>query len=550
MDIGLFGSDLWKTALDKYAEVTGLSVTLFGVDEREVLSSERLTPLVALLQESGFDPGLYAECARRCLSQTDARPAVVVTETHFLTVVGTSLALEGTIVGAAVAGYAIAGFSQVTAVQRWAQASGVPFERLWDIARRQSPVPERRLKLHGELLQILGDALLRENHRTRLYEDSMVRLQMAAAVKDDFLAVLSHELRTPLAPITSWANVLKVTKSMEHVHKAAEAIERNAMLQARMIDDLLDVDRISRDKIELDLGLLELSGVIGAAVETSTSEIEKKGIRVEVVYPGEVLCVEGDTGRLQQVFRNILTNAVKFTPAGGAIHVSLGREGGSARVAVADTGRGIEPEFLPFMFEMFRQQERGTRREYGGMGIGLGVVKRLVELHGGTVSAASAGAGQGAEIVVLLPLAIAAPAIPDPVAPALPASTLAGLSVLVIEDSEDARESLSELLQVLGARVSVARDGREALDRIADAAPDLVLCDLRMPRMDGFEFMHEFLRGSASVHPPVVAMSGFTSDEDRKRTREAGFEGHIAKPFGRADIVAAVGAAFSQRTRH
>ncbi|MDQ2942841.1 MAG: hypothetical protein M3R21_04125, partial [Candidatus Dormibacteraeota bacterium] len=238
MHDNLFTSDLWKPALDKYAEVTRLTVKLFSVDERAVLATVHPTPLDALFREYGFDPGLFGECARRCLSQTELRPAVVVAESHGLTVVGTSLVLEGAIVGAAVAGYAFAGFSQVVAVQRWAQSAGVPFDGLWNIARRQPPVPERRLKLHGELLQVLGDELLRENYRTRQYEDAVVELQAAAAAKDEFLAVLSHELRTPLAPIVGWASVLKKSKNKEHVQRAAEAIERNALLQSRMVDDL------------------------------------------------------------------------------------------------------------------------------------------------------------------------------------------------------------------------------------------------------------------------------------------------------------------------
>ena len=549
MDDGLFGSDLWKPALDKYAEVTGLTVELFGVDERAVLATVHPTPLVALFREYGSDLGLFVECARRCLSQTDARPAVVVAESHGLMVVGTSLVLESAIVGAAVAGYAFAGFSQVAAVQRWAQSAGVPFDRLWNIARGQSPVPARRLKLHGELLQVLGDALLRENYRTRQYEETVVELQAAAAAKDEFLAVLSHELRTPLAPIVSWAGVLNNSKSLEHVHRAAEAIERNALLQSRMIDDLLDVNRISRGTVSLDLGIHELSGLIRAAVETCAHDVEKKSIRMELVYPAKALVVEGDSDRLQQVFRNILSNAVKFTPGGGSIRVTLSRDGHSARIVVADTGVGIAPEFLPFVFEMFRQQEEGTRREYGGLGIGLALVKRLVELHKGTVSADSTGTGAGTELTIRLPLVVETPLLLEaaPVGAAPSASELAGLSILVVEDSDDVREALRTLLQLHGAKVSVARDGREALDMIEDVAPDLVLCDLRMPRMDGFEFMRELLRGPGPVHPPVVAMSGLASDADRKRTRDAGFEGHIGKPFGEAAVVAAVGAALTHR---
>jgi signal transduction histidine kinase/CheY-like chemotaxis protein len=545
VDVSLFGSDLWKPALDKYAEATGLTVELFGVDGRVVLGSDHLTPLVALFREYGFEPGLFAECARRCVSQTTDRPAVAVAESHGLTVVGTSLLLEGTIVGAAVAGYALAQFSQVPAVQRWAKFAGVPFDKLWNIARGQAPVPARRLMLHGELLQVLGDALLRENYRTRQYEETAVKLRAADAAKDQFLAVLSHELRTPLAPILGWASHLKKNQSPEQVRRAAEAIERNVLIETRMVEDLLDVNRIAHGTVRLDLEIVDLPALVRAAAETSAEELEKKAIRLGFSNAGEPLLVEGDEGRLQQVFRNIFSNAVKFTPAGGNVRVTLSREADSARVVVADTGKGIAPEFLPFVFDIFRQQEQGIRRDHEGLGIGLSLVKKLTELHKGTVSVASAGAGRGTEVTVRLPLAVEIPDSDEAasVQAGRSASALAGLSVLVVDDVEDVRENLRALLQHLGAEVSVARDGREGLDMIQDADPDLVLCDLRMPRMDGYEFIHQLHREASSAHLPVIAVSALASDADRQRTREAGFAAHIKKPFDVATIVAAVQAA-------
>jgi hypothetical protein len=544
VDDGLFGSELWKQALDKYAEVTGLSVELFGVEGQTVLGPVHPTPLVALFRDYGFEPGLFGECARRCLSQTNPRPAVVATESHGLTVIGTSLVLEGAIVGAAVAGYALAGFSQVAAVQRWAKSAGLPFDRLWDIARRQPPVPERRLMLHGELLQVLGDALLRENYRTRL-----LQLQAIAAAKDEFLAMLSHELRTPLAPILGWASILKKNESPEKVRRAAEAIERNVRLQSRMVDDLLDMNRIAQGKMGLDLEIFELPALVRAALETSAQDIEKKKIRVDFVDAGEPVFVEADASRLQQVFGNILSNAVKFTPAGGSIRITLSREADSARVVVADTGAGIAPEFLPFVFDIFRQQEQGTRRGLEGLGIGLALVKRLTEAHQGTVSVTSAGAGRGTEVTVRLPLAAKSPDLDEAASPQADSGTLplAGLSILVVEDSDDTRESLRALLQHLGAEVSLACDGREALDMMKQGVkPDVVLCDLLMPRMDGFEFIREL--EDRPVHPPVIAVSGLASEMSRRRTREAGFDGHIKKPFDEAAIVQAVAAVIGSRS--
>ena len=548
MDAELFGSDLWKPALDKYAEATGLSVELFGADGAPVLNSKFPTPLVGLFREYGFEPGLFAECARRCLEQTVPRPAVLVEPQHGMTVVGASLALEGNIVGVAVAGYALARFPEVAGAQRWAASARVPFQRLWEVVRRLPPVPERRLLLHGELLKVLGDALLRENHRTRQYEEIVVKLKRASAAKDTFLAVLSHELRTPLAPIAGWASVLKNAGSPEQVQRAARAIERNAFTQSRMIDDLLDVTRIAHGTMAIQLEFLELSACIHAALETLGQDIQKKSIRVDVADAGESLFVKGDAGRLEQVFRNILANAVKFTPQRGCIRVALARVGADAQVVVADTGRGIAKEFLPFVFDIFRQQESGTRREYAGLGIGLALVKKLIELHNGTISVSSAGDGCGTEVAIRLPLVAeisGADAVPPAEHPG--PMSLAGISILVVDDIQDVREILQAHLQGLGAEVALASDGREALDMIREPAPDLILCDLVMPRMDGFEFIAELQRAKPFSRPPVVAVSALASDIDRQRMRDAGFEAHLKKPYTDAALVAVVAGALSRR---
>ncbi len=540
MNNDLFGSERWNPALDKFTEATGLSVEVFGARGQIILHPPRLSPLDALFREYGFEPGLFAECASRCLRQTVARPALFVAEAHGLTVVGTTLPFEGEILGVAVAGYALARFSQVPLVQRWAKQTGVPFERLWGIVRQQAPVPERRLKLYGELLQVLGDALLREAYRTQQYKDMADKLKAAAAAKDEFLAVVSHELLSPLTPITGWASVLKKAETLEQVHRAAEAIEHNALLQSRMVEDLIDLNRVARDRMALELETLDLSALVRRVLESSVQILETKTLDLQIVEAGEPLPVHGDADRLEQVFGNILSNAVKFTPAGGSIRVTLGREADSARVVVADTGKGIAPDFLPFVFDIFRQQTQGTHRGKEGLGIGLSLVKKLVELHKGTVSIASAGLGRGTEVSVRLPLTARLPQPVDMTTAAEPARPFAGLSVLVVEDLEDSRESLRALLQGLGATVYVVRDAREGLDRVLHGArPHVVLCDLLMPGMDGFEFMRGVEQMPA--HPPVIAMSSLVGS--RERSREAGFEGHIRKPYDEAAVIAAVRAA-------
>src|SRR5688572_17257895 len=542
-----FGSDSWRTALDKYAEATGLTVRLYGADAEVALDSTHITPLVALFRKHDFDPGLFDACARRCLTQTYSRPLVFADEQHGLTVIGTSLVLEDAVVGAAVAGYALAEFPNAPAVQRWAQSTRLPFYRLWEIMRKKSPVSERRLMLHGDLLKVLGDALLREGYRTQQYQDAVSKLKAAAAAKDDFLAVLSHELRAPLAPIVGWAGVMKKSESLEHVRAAAEAIERNALLQSRMVDDLLDTSRIAHRSISLDLQTQDLSALLRAAVEMSTQEIRKHAIRLEFTDSPQPLFVRGDAGRLQQVFRNIISNAVKFTPSEGNIRIAISGGGGEvAQVTIADSGVGITPEFLPFVFDIFRQQEQGLRRKYDGLGIGLSLVKQLTELHQGTVAISSAGIGTGTEVTIRLPLiAETADRLDRPAESGLAAAQLTGLSILVVEHSEDAREFLRILLERLGATVSTARDGAEALDTTLYFAADVVLCDVRLPRMDGYEFIRELRQ--RPVHPPVVAISGLASEDDLRRAREAGFHAHIKKPFDATAVIAAVEAAVHYR---
>lgn len=546
-ETALLNGAAWMPALEKYGAVTHLTVALFGVDERIVCGPVPSTPLFALFDEYGFAPGILAECAHNCLQQTGTRPAVLVAQSYGLAVVGTSLLVEEKIVGAAVAGYALVDFTQASAIERLARQTGVPFRRLWDVARQQQPVPKRRLILHGELLQVLGDTILLENYRTRQYEATAMRLKKEMTAKDEFLAVVSHELRTPLTPILGWVRILKETgDSPANRQKAAASIERNALLQLKLVDDLLDLNRVIRDNVPLDIGVHDLSDVLRSVLDTLADTAASKQIDVEFVETSERLTVDGDGGRLQQIFTNVLSNALKFTPTSGRVRVIATREIDTAIVRITDSGNGIAPTFMPHIFDMFRQQEDGTRRRHAGLGIGLAVVKRLVELHRGDVEITSNGAGQGTEVTIRLPVthdvdgaggdAVQQEAIP-----------LSDLTILLVEDVEDSLDATRILLEVLGASVVVARDGLEALDVMAVTRPDLVLCDLRMPRMDGFEFLRELCRIQGPDHPPVVAVSGLVSKRDHERTEAAGFEGHLHKPFDDTALVSAVRATLQHR---
>ena len=545
----LFDSGTWSAALEKFGAVTGLTVSVYGLDGRVACGPLHLTPLFALFARYGYDPGILADCARRCLAQVLDRPAVVVAPEYGLAVVGTSLVLEGETVGAAVAGYALVDFSHSTAIEQLAREAGVPLRELWDIARMAAPMPERRLVVQGELLNVLGDAILRENYRTRQYESTAARLVDESATKDDFLAMLSHELRTPLTPIRAWARMLKMgAHDPARSLRAADVIERNAVLQTRLVDDLLELNRASRGTSALVLKVHDLADILRSATEAIVPDALEKGIALDVEDPRASLYAEVDRDRVEQIFRNVLSNAVKFTPTGGRISVRIASDAGSAVITIRDTGEGITAEFLPVAFDQFRQQERGTRRRHSGLGIGLALVKQLTELHAGHVTIASDGAGRGAEVTVRLPLT----SVRDSVQPPLPDDALpdlSGLRMLVVDDQHDTAVALQLLLEESGADVRIASDGVEGLEQALSGAIDLVLCDLRMPLMDGYEFMRSLRQARPDGAPPVIATSGFASSADHLRTEAAGFVGHVDKPFDMRRLAAALENAIGHRAK-
>lgn len=531
----LFSRDLWQSALEKYAGVTGLTVRLYAREARLVYGPVNPSRLAALLGGAGYDPGL-AGCARECL---DGGTDLVVRRRHGLAMVAAPLALAGATVGCTVTGYALTQAPEATAARQLGEESGVEPDAVWAALRAERPVPERRLVLCAELLRVLGEALVRERERARQHEELTQGLAEAAGARDRLLAVLSHELRTPLAPILAWAQVLRQERDETRVRRAAEVIERNARLEGALVEDLLDLSRLTQGEPVLERRGHDLAAIVGAAIQAAEPAARDKGVRLEGPESARGLPVEGDAGRLGRVFWSLLSNAVKFTPEGGRVRVTLEADEGEAVVRVRDTGVGIAPEFLPFVFDVFGQADRESRRLHGGLGVGLALAKRFTELHGGRIEVASAGIGRGAEVSVRLPLL---PAAGRRVAPEGSAdeSGLHGLAVLLVEDSPDTREATQLMLELLGARVLLACDGAEALAVLQTEAPDVVLCDLRMPRMDGFELIRRLRQDPRHAHRPAVSVSGFTSAADRQRSRDAGFDDHLGKPFDTAVLVSAL----------
>jgi signal transduction histidine kinase len=377
---------------------------MYGRDGNVARVPINVTPLFGLFQDIGYQPGIFGNCARQCLAQITNRPVVVVVPSYGLAVVGASLMLEGQTAGAVVAGYAFIDCCTASTVELLARQAGAPVDHLRSVARITPSMPQRRLVVNGELLQVLGNAILRENLRTRQYEEKSAELVAAAATKDEFLAVIAHELRAPLAPIMLRLQRLQGERDPARIDESAAVIERNVRLQVRLVEDLLDLSRAARGAIKLALQPLDLGVEAGSAVTFARETARERNIVLQLMTPDQPLPILADRDRLQQIFQNLLGNALKFTPAGGTVTVTVHHRNRSGIVSIADTGQGITLEFLPFVFEMFRREDPGHGHGRHGLGIGLALVRRLVELHGGDIRVTSAGISRGTEVVVRVPL--------------------------------------------------------------------------------------------------------------------------------------------------
>jgi signal transduction histidine kinase len=389
-------------------------------------------------------------------------------------------------------------------------------------------------------------ALLEREHALR------VEAERLGALKDEFLATLSHELRTPLNAVLGWAHVLRTQREPDLVAKAVETIERNARLQARLIEDLLDMSRIVSGHLRLEPEMVEPWTVVEAALEAARPAAFSKHIELATGLERNCGRVWGDPSRLQQVMWNLLTNATKFTPAGGAISVTLRGEHGQVVVRVRDTGIGISADFLPHVFERFRQADASTTRTHSGLGLGLAICRQLVELHGGTIEAASDGLGQGTTLTVRLPVAFAQapahaaghdlPASEPPSQSFAPLPDLAGVRVLVVDDEPDARELVQQLLRGRGAIVDTASSAEDALARLQADVHHVLVSDIGMPVADGFELIQRVRSnpGGGIAQVKAIALSALTREQDQARALRSGFDAFLPKPLDAAALVTLV----------
>jgi PAS domain S-box-containing protein len=396
----------------------------------------------------------------------------------------------------------------------------------------------------GACVDVTGEKLAELERRELLERERKARREAEAAsqAKDEFLAALSHELRTPLHALRLWAGILRNgLDDPQALAHAADTIDRNAVLQARLVDDLLDVSRIVSGQLRLAIEWVALGPIVEAAVETVRPAALNKGVAlIQDLAPG-VGSVRGDAIRLQQVVWNLLANAVRFTPAGGRVEIRLRPMDGEAALSVTDSGRGIAAGLLPHVFDRFRQGESGTNRSHGGLGLGLSLARQLVELHGGTIEAASPGPGRGATFTVRLPVgSAAAPPAPPATGPGATGSvrSLDRVRVLVVDDDAETREVMAEALGREGAVVTTAPSVGEAVAIIERGWPDVLLSDIGMPGEDGYDLIRKVrhLEAVGGRHLPAIALTGYAAADDRRRVLEAGFEAHVTKPVPAATL--------------
>ena len=421
----------------------------------------------------------------------------------------------------------------------------------------EAPIKDAKGKTVGAVL-VFRDITKRkqeEEERSRLLASERAARREAEEVsrlKDEFLATVSHELRTPLISINGWTQLLREGRiSGEQAERALESIERNAKSQTQLVNDLLDVSRIITGKMRLDVGPLRLGSVIEAAVESVRPSAEAKDIRLSVLLNPAVDTISGDAERLQQAVWNLLSNAIRFTQKGGRVQVRLERVDSHVEITVADNGRGIKPEFLPHVFDRFRQEEGGTDRQHGGLGLGLAIVRQLVELHGGTVHADSAGLGQGATFTITLPAIPVRMAAPDRkreaghgrATPPKKLPSIRGARVLLVDDDADGRELVEAMLDQGDAETRMAGSAAEALAMLDEWRPDALISDIGMPGEDGYALIEKLRarereRGERLL--PAIALTAYVRTEDRLRALSAGYQSHVSKPVEVAELLTVI----------
>jgi signal transduction histidine kinase/CheY-like chemotaxis protein len=413
-----------------------------------------------------------------------------------------------------------------------------------DLSVSETRLADRRV--YTATIRDISERKSVEKEREQLLESeraARVEAERAAHLRDEFVATVSHELRTPLNAILGWTAMLRSGKlSAPAAEKALEVIERNARAQAELVEDLLDMSRIGSGKLRLDVRDVDLGAIVENVVASQMPEAQKKRLSLDKSLDAMGSPVRGDPGRLEQIVSNLLSNAIKFTPTGGRVEVLLQRVRSRVELVVRDTGQGIDTDFLPHVFDRFRQAEASLTRKHRGLGLGLSLVKFLVEQHGGEIRAQSDGAGRGATFAVTLPIATVRLSADEAASPIEACAALAGIKALVIDDEEDARALLVRILEQCDAEVVSVGSATEALEQLPRFHPDVVISDIGMPELDGYQLIRAVraLGAEQGGRTPAIALTAFARPEDRMRALQAGYQMHLTKPVDQSELVVVV----------
>jgi signal transduction histidine kinase/CheY-like chemotaxis protein len=546
---------VWRPTLEKYASAVKLAVGLVNENGRLIDKCINPRPLWSLLNkhkpvELGTCPfWLAPRMGCTCVADALGKSGLVISRdrtglVHFTV----PLILGEHKLGALIAGQVFTQYPEQLALHHVARDANVSPDVVWRMARLEVPTPKTTLVVYAELLATLGNTFLQAQfnaitERNRLTEMTRLRdlleertnaLVEADHRKDNFIAMLSHELRNPLGAISSAAQLLSRTRSDHLQNKEAQAIiGRQTRNLSRLVEELLDVSRITSGRIVLKPEAVDLKELVLRGIDSLKASIEMRGQTLSTTMAAEAVNVEGDPLRLEQVVTNLLGNAIKYTPLGGRIGISVQRSPNEAVLTVRDNGIGISPENLSHIFDRFAQARTGTGHAEGGLGIGLSLVRNLVTMHGGSVVASSAGEGQGSEFVVTLPLLtrsfIEVPGAGKGLDAPIPGMPLKG-HVLIIEDNLDNSMMMRALMEMMGHKVETASDGLEGLNQALANPPEVALIDIGLPNLDGYQIAQRIRAAPGGDKIFLIACSGYGRAEDRRRSKEAGFDAHVLKP--------------------
>ena len=553
----------WKLALGRFARTMKLAVILTDAAGQMLGECHNPQPIWSLARAKR--PAVEGECPFcliACEPCTGVRDALncgglVLNRDQFGYVhVTVPLLLCGHPLGTLIAGQAFDQYPEQLPAERLARAYDLPPQQVWQLAQKRYPVGRKTLQVYGELLLTLGQTFLQarygsvlertrqaERARTAQAEQLANELAEADRRKNEFIATLAHEIRNPLAAIAN-ASRVAAQPDVDDREWANEVINRQVGTLTRLTDDLLDISRIAQGKIQLQKEQIELRTVIERSVEVVKPLIAERGHQLDVSCPERPMIVQADPIRLQQAFTNLLTNAAKYTKQAGHISLSVESAGNDWTVKFRDSGVGIPPSMLPRIFEIYAQADESLHHSRGGLGIGLSLVKSLVELHGGNITAASEGENLGSEFTLRLPMALngALRVAPTPKAPAATAAERGcKLRLLIIDDDVDTAKSMGRLLTISGHEVKIAHDGRTAIEIARAFHPEVVLLDIGLPGRDGFQVAEQLRDEPGCSNVLLVAISGYGQDEDRKRSKAAGFDHHLVKPIDYDELMTLIG---------